>query len=120
MRILVIDDNEEFRDSLVLFLKEREHEVCWAATGHSGLRLTVSEKPDLVILDINLPDILGYEVARQLPRGLPLIIMSAMGPDKIRHDAIAFQNSIAGALLILGKPLDELQMEDALLRIAKS
>ena len=42
------------------------------------------------------------------------------GADKIRHDAIAFQNSIAGALLILGKPLDELQMEDALLRIAKS
>ena len=120
MRILVVEDDDGFRTGLVTLLERLGHSACWAATGESGVFAALNEKPDLVLLDIGLPDITGYEVARRLPRGLPLIILSGIGPEQIRSDAVSFSNAISGALLILGKPTDTAQIEEAIALIGRS
>ena len=119
MRILVIEDDAEHRDALIPTLRDLGHEVCWSANGRAGVLLAVSEKPDVVLLDIGLPDITGYEVARQLPRGLPLIILSGTDADQIRHDAVSFENAIEGAILIMGKPVNASELETALAELGR-
>ncbi len=67
LRLLIIDDNEDLANGLSLYLTERSgHEVRIAHTGESGLEVAREFKPDVVLLDIGLPDIDGYEVARRL------------------------------------------------------
>jgi two-component system, OmpR family, response regulator len=117
MNVLVVEDDDGSRTGLVLLLQSIGHTVYWAATGEGALNLVRTERVDVVILDIMLPDISGYEVARRLPRGLPIVILSALDADMIRHDATEFQNAISGALLIMTKPVDEVVLEDVLLRI---
>ena len=67
LRLLIIDDNEDLAKGLSIYLSERSgHEVRCANTGESGIALAREFKPDAVLLDIGLPDIDGYEVARRL------------------------------------------------------
>jgi DNA-binding response OmpR family regulator len=119
VKVLVVEDDVAFRDALVQTLQELGHEVVWATTGRAGVFHAISEKPDVVFLDIGLPDITGYEVARRLPRGLPLIILSGTGADQIRHDAISFENAIEGAILIMGKPVNASELESALTELSR-
>jgi PAS domain S-box-containing protein len=67
--ILVVDDAEASRYTLVRMLQKAHYEVREAASGKEALRLA-AEQPDLIILDINLPDLTGHEVRRQL-KGAP-------------------------------------------------
>jgi two-component system cell cycle response regulator DivK len=65
-RVLVIEDNER-NLYLVTYLLEREgFRVCSARDGNTGIQRAVEERPDLVILDIQLPQMDGYEVAKAL------------------------------------------------------
>lgn len=67
LRLLIIDDNEDLAKGLALYLTERSgHEVRTANNGESGIAIAHEFKPDVVLLDIGLPDIDGYEVARRL------------------------------------------------------
>ncbi len=67
LRLLIIDDNEDLANGLALYLAERSgHEVRCAHTGQDGIEMARKFKPDVVLLDIGLPDIDGYEVARRL------------------------------------------------------
>jgi len=81
-RILVVDDNAPLRYTLVRTLRQHGFEVmeCW--TGEDAFRLASSERPDLVLLDVNLPDISGFEVARSLKasertKTIPILQISA-------------------------------------------
>ncbi|MGE0173345.1 MAG: response regulator [Oligoflexales bacterium] len=65
-KILVVDDTEPTRYAVVRTLKANGYDTLEAATGEAALRLVHSDKPDLVTLDIHLPDILGFEVCRLL------------------------------------------------------
>jgi CheY-like chemotaxis protein len=65
-RILVIEDHADGRESLAASLVMHGHEVVAAASGQEGIEAAVSFAPDVVLLDIGLPDIDGYEVARRL------------------------------------------------------
>lgn len=56
MRILVVEDDDGFRTGLVTLLERLGHSACWAATGESGVFAALNEKPDLVLLDIGLPE----------------------------------------------------------------
>jgi len=67
-KILLIEDDRLIAESLVRTLRRLGYEVCHAADGAAGLRLALSEKPDLVILDLMLPDLPGEEVCRRLRR----------------------------------------------------
>src|SRR5512138_3172269 len=65
-KILVIDDDTGIRRSLALSLKTRGYAVVEAAGGSAGLELAAVEAPDLVICDVNMPEVDGYEVVRRM------------------------------------------------------
>ncbi|ADK81343.1 response regulator [Sediminispirochaeta smaragdinae] len=94
--ILVIDDNDSYRAMLTMFLTEKEFMVIQADNGKSGWKLLHNQKPNLVILDIVMPDQEGIETLIQLrkeyPR-LPVIAISGggkIGPDNYLKLAKAF------------------------------
>jgi signal transduction histidine kinase/CheY-like chemotaxis protein len=65
-RIVVIEDNADEREALVTALRLLGCDVRAGATGREGMALALSDQPDLVLVDIGLPDVDGYEVARRL------------------------------------------------------
>ena len=67
-RILVIEDNLDFGNGLKRLLEQRGHEVVLAHDGPSGLSAAESHRPDVEVLDIDLPGLDGYEVASRLRR----------------------------------------------------
>ncbi len=64
--ILVVDDDEDLRQLFVSCLRQEGYQVIEAATGLRGLQLAQTRHPDLVLLDVRLPDISGIEVCRQI------------------------------------------------------
>jgi CheY-like chemotaxis protein len=70
LRVLVVDDRPDTRASLRLLVTAWGHEVAEAADGPSALAVAGAYRPDAVLLDVGLPGLDGYEVARRL-RGLP-------------------------------------------------
>lgn len=79
--VLVVEDDPNVAELLRLYLERAGHRVLAAADGLEGLRLHREERPDLVILDLMLPYLDGWEVCRQLRRegDTPVIILTARG-----------------------------------------
>jgi two-component system, cell cycle response regulator DivK len=65
-KILYIEDNPDNMQLVQRVITALSHQFLWAADGLSGVSMVETERPDLILLDINLPDIDGYEVARRL------------------------------------------------------
>ncbi|WP_051971789.1 MEDS domain-containing protein [Massilia sp. 9096] len=65
-RILIVDDNADAREAMATMMSLHGHEVATADDGLTGIDKVKSMRPDLVVLDIGLPDMSGYDVARQL------------------------------------------------------
>jgi two-component system KDP operon response regulator KdpE len=99
--ILVIEDELPIRRFLKMTLTDHGYSFREAETAKDGLRKVASERPDLVILDLGLPDIDGLEVTRQLREWstVPIIILSARGHEKDKVAALD-----AGADDYLTKP----------------
>ncbi len=96
-RVLIVDDNVDSADSLAMVLNFDGHETQRAYTAHDALERTQSFKPDIVLLDIGLPEIDGYEVARRLRAmsglgGLRLVALTGYGQpeDRARTRAAGF------------------------------
>ena len=91
-RVMVADDNEDAADSLAMSLELAGREVCVARGGRAALSLAQTFRPDVAIIDIGMPDLNGYEVARQL-RGEPwgaeisLVALTGWGRDDDRQQA---------------------------------
>jgi len=87
-RILVIDDEESIRRALKSILSSRKYEVSLAVSGAEGISLAIETNPELVILDLTLPDMDGLEVCRELRTwmGAPILILSVRGneSDKVK------------------------------------
>ncbi len=100
-KILIVDDEPEIRRFLNASLKLYYHEIIEASTGTQALDLATSQKPDLVILDLGLPDIDGVEVTRQIRQlvAMPIIILSVRSNEKDKIEALD-----AGADDYLTKP----------------
>lgn len=64
--ILYIEDNPDNKLLVQRVISAMGHDFSWAENGTAGLKSIADQRPDLVLLDINLPDIDGYEVARRL------------------------------------------------------
>jgi CheY-like chemotaxis protein len=69
-RILIVDDNRAWVDSLAIVLRGQGHTVYTAYGGRRAIEIAEDLKPDVVILDIEMPEVSGYEAARQLRRRL--------------------------------------------------
>ena len=91
-RVLVVDDNRDAAESLAMLLKLKGHDVRTAHDGPSALDSAAQYHPDVVLLDIGLPGMSGYQVA-QLIRGLPglrnvmLVAVTGYGQDEDRRRA---------------------------------
>ncbi len=85
-RILVIEDERDIQDVLDYNLRQAGHKVNVASTGQEGLRLAREKRPDLVLLDLMLPDISGTEVCKALKqdpttREIQVVILTAKGEE---------------------------------------
>lgn len=85
-KVLVIEDEPDVRSVIEYNLVRAGHEVVIAGDGSQGLRLAREVKPDLVLLDLMLPDLAGTEVCRELKddqelRGMPVMVVSALGEE---------------------------------------
>lgn len=65
-RIVVVEDNDDAREALVALLQADGHDVRGARTGEDGIECVLRERPDIALVDVGLPGIDGYEVARRI------------------------------------------------------
>jgi DNA-binding response OmpR family regulator len=109
VKLLLVDDDAEIRSSVRLGFELQWRDVSFveAATGDDGLRLVEEERPDLVLLDVGLPDIDGYEVLREIRSfsSVPVIMLTARDEpiDRVR-------GLEAGADDYVAKPFDHLEL----------
>ena len=92
-RILLVEDNEMNRDMLSRRLQRRGYEVIIAVDGQMGIDMTKSETPDLILMDMSLPVIDGWEATRTLKalnetKGIPVIALTAHAMSTDRDKAI--------------------------------
>ena len=84
MKLLLVDDDAEIRASVRLGfeLQWRDVEIVEAAGGEEALRLVEEQRPDLVLLDVGLPDTDGYSILREIRAfsAVPVIMLSARRP----------------------------------------
>ncbi len=104
-RVLVIEDNARDRELVTALLEEAQYDVQTAEGGGLGLSLATADPPDIILLDLHLPDMDGYEVCRLLredPRmeGVPIVILTASDDPALNRHAYA-----AGAQACVLKPL---------------
>ena len=107
-QLLVIEDDERIRSALIRALRERGHAVSSAGTPLAGLRQAVEDRPDLVVLDLGLPDLDGRELLRMLRAvsAVPVIVATARDDD----DSVV-QALDAGADDYVLKPFPAAQLE---------
>ncbi|PHQ52514.1 DNA-binding response regulator [Streptomyces cinnamoneus] len=82
-RVLLIEDDRAVREGVTLTLRRRGHDVEAAPTGEAGLAALETFRPDLVLLDLMLPDKSGFEVCRRIraTQQIPIIMLTARGDD---------------------------------------
>jgi len=105
-KILVVDDSQDMRSILSMRFRINGYDVIMAQDGQEGLDKIKEEMPNLVILDLMLPKIDGYEVCRMLKfddkyKNIPIIILSALDQQEDREKAIG-----SGADAYFIKPFD--------------
>ena len=106
-RILVVDDIAQNVKLLADLLTIKGYDVVTAGNGEEGLARIKSEKPDLVLLDVMMPGISGYDVCRRIREDpetalLPVVLCTSLDPQQERINGIA-----AGADDFLGKPINQ-------------
>jgi two-component system, OmpR family, response regulator RegX3 len=85
-RVLVVDDERKIRDVVGSYLAREGYSVMFAETGEAALDIALREHPDLVVLDLKLPDLAGEEVARAVREvsQLPIIMLTAKSSEADR------------------------------------
>jgi CheY-like chemotaxis protein len=92
-KILLVEDNEMNRDMLSRRLERKGYQVAIAVDGEQGLKLAQAEVPDLILMDMTLPVLDGWEATRQLKaapatRGIPVIALTAHAMSGDREKAL--------------------------------
>jgi two-component system, cell cycle response regulator DivK len=105
-KILVVDDNRDNRELVVKILRRHGYRLTEAVDGEEALVMAVAEPPDLILMDISLPGLDGYEVTRRLRamaacRDIPVIALTAHAMKGDREKALA-----AGCCDYITKPIN--------------
>jgi DNA-binding response OmpR family regulator len=119
-KLLIVDDEEATVDMLTTYLQIMGHQPIGAYSGSDGLVLAEVETPDLLILDLMMPDLEGIEVCRRLRQHpklgqLPVLIISARTDRETMDKAISH-----GANGYLTKPIDFLLLNTEIARLLTS
>jgi two-component system, cell cycle response regulator DivK len=91
--VLIVDDNRDLRQILASLLRFSGYEIIEASTGSEAVKAAISEKPNLILLDLELPDIAGSDVARMIKNNaateaIPIIGCSAFLGAEYRDGAL--------------------------------
>jgi CheY-like chemotaxis protein len=118
-RVLLVDDNEDSNEMMREYLEGFGHDVRVAHDGQSGLELAREFAPDIALLDLGLPGMDGFELARRLrltPQGatIPLVAVSGYARDVDRQKAMK-----AGFSEHFAKPIELSRLEDLLERAGR-
>jgi two-component system cell cycle response regulator DivK len=105
-KILIVEDNEDSRELLAKVLRNKGYITVEAVDGEEAIEKVVSERPDLVLLDISIPKLDGYEVAKRLKgredvKEIPIVAVTAHAMKGDREKVIA-----AGFEGYISKPVD--------------
>ena len=113
--ILIIEDNDDARGAMAALLELDGYSVAEAREGADGIEIACTKRPDLALVDIGLPGIDGYEVARRLRatlgRSIVLVALTGYGEPEDRQKAVD-----AGFDAHLVKPIDPAQLTTVLTR----
>ncbi|NOX49365.1 MAG: response regulator [Gammaproteobacteria bacterium] len=106
-RILVVDDSPTETHQMVNTLARQGHQVLTASTGSDGVSMASAEQPDMILMDVVMPGINGFQATRQITRGedtshIPVIIISSKD-----QDADKIWGERQGACGYLTKPVDD-------------
>ena len=94
-RILLVEDDAENRDALGRWLRRRGFDVLSAPNGRTGVEMARSERPDLILMDMELPELSGWEATRQIrtesngAAAIPVIALTAHAMSGDRELALA-------------------------------
>jgi CheY-like chemotaxis protein len=116
IRVLFVDDDSATRDGYITYLANSGYDVTAAATGLQALALASTWSPQVIVLDLGLPDIDGWEVARQLKaarRTAAIPIIALTGAD-LPHERVSAMR--AGCDRHLTKPCSPADLVDAIQR----
>jgi len=105
-RILVVEDNNTNMYLITFILKKNGYEVIEARSGEDGIELAIKEKPDLIIMDIQLPKIDGLETTRRIRKSeangtIPIVALTSYAMTGDREKALQ-----AGCTGYIEKPID--------------
>jgi CheY-like chemotaxis protein len=115
-KILFIEDESDQIMMISLRLEKNGYEVVFSLDGEEGVKMALKEKPDLILVDVFMPGIDGFEVCRRLRKDpatkrIPIISTTAAGMDDVEHQCLA-----AGADDCVRKPYDS---ADLLMKIQR-
>ena len=114
-RILIVDDDEDVRDAIKMTLEYEGYECLSARSGTEGLDRIAGENPDLVLLDIQMPGMTGFEVARRLlERGIRSRVVFVTAYDQYAIEA--FEVSAVDYLL---KPVESARLAQSIQRVRR-
>ena len=117
-RILIVDDNRDTAEALAELVRDFGHDVATAHDGRSALEIAATHRPEVVLLDIGMPEMNGYEVAKRIRVELGLgdaLLIALTGYGEDRHRRLARE---AGFDLHVTKPVDASRLEQLLKRPA--
>jgi DNA-binding response OmpR family regulator len=116
-KILLADDEEDIKAVITLFLESKGYQIITAFDGLAALDLARSESPDLILLDVMMPVVNGFDVCTRLKadedtRDIPVVMLSAMAQSESVDKGLA-----AGAVDYVVKPFDPARLEEVIARI---
>lgn len=116
MRLLLVEDSSDLRYLYARLLKRQGYEVCAAANGQEALDLLVSFGPDIVLTDLMMPHLDGFELIRHLRAmpewdEVPVVAMTAAPSGEVEYEALRM-----GASDVLIKPIDVQMLLDCLVK----
>ncbi len=100
MRVLLIDDHALFRAGIIGLLERRGIEIQATGDSHEGIELVKSTKPDVILLDLRMPEMNGIEVMKklnELKNKIPVVMLTTSADDRDLSDAL--RNGVKGYLL---------------------
>ena len=114
-KILVVEDNQDSRELVIKVLKSKGYLVMEAADGEAALQKLADERPDLILMDISLPKIDGFEVTRRVKeqesfKDIPIIALTAHAMKGDREKALQ-----AGCDGYIPKPISVRELPDQIL-----